>query len=397
MEAVIRGSVQRPWRARRWPARGLLLAAALLLPLALARGQSMPERLDDRTFWRMVEEMSEPGGFFRSDNFVSNETAFQTVIPRLQSTIPSGSVYMGVGPDQNFTYIASLRPAIAFVIDIRRQNMVQHLMYKAMIEISKDRAEFLSLLFARAQPAAVDASSTAEALMLAYQGEAPDSARFERTHAALVERLTKQHGFALRPEDIAGMRYVQSAFYLAGPDLTYSFGRGPMNMYGRRGMPTYGELMVATDGAGIARSYLASEALFRHLKDLEERNLIVPLVGDFGGDKAVRAVGEWVRARGATVSVVYTSNVEQYLFQSPDAWSKYYASVGTLPVNEGSVFIRAVFGAGGGAYAGPSYGMRSETLLLPVEELLKALGDGRIQSYFDVIQLSREFMARGAS
>ena len=48
-----------------------------------------------------------------------------------------------------------------------------------------------------------------------------------------------------------------------------------MGMYGRRGMPTYAELMVATDGEGVPRSYLASETLFRQLRDLEERNLIV--------------------------------------------------------------------------------------------------------------------------
>ncbi len=398
----MRGAMQPSVTSSRWGvgrqlARGVLIAATVLTPLVSARGQSLPQRIDDRTFWRMVEEMSEPGGYFRSDNFVSNETAFQQVIPRLQATIPAGGVYVGVGPDQNFTYIASLRPAIAFVIDIRRQNMLQHLMYKAMIEVSKDRAEFLSLLFGRARPASAVASSTAEALMLAFQGEFPDSLRFERDHSALVERLTRKHGFALSPEDLAGIKYVHTAFFLAGPDLTYSFGRGPMGMYGRRGMPTYAELMVATDGVGVARSYLASETYFLQLKDLEDRNLIVPLVGDFGGDKAVRAVGEYVRSRGATVSVFYTSNVEQYLFQSPDAWSKYYASVGTMPLDARSVFIRAVFGSGGGMPGAAPYGMRSETLLLSMQELLKALAEGRVQSYFDVIQLSREFTERGSS
>lgn len=397
MTGAIQRSVRRAWGVGRWLSRGAVITATVLAPLAAAHGQSLPQRIDDRTFWQMVAQLSEPGGYFRSDNFVSNETAFQQVIPRLQATIPTGGVYVGVGPDQNFSYIAALRPAIAFVIDIRRQNMLQHLMYKAMIELAKDRADFLSLLFSRPRPPGVDAASTAEALMLAFQAATPDSMRFERDHAVLLERLTKKHGFALSPEDLAGIRYVQTAFFLAGPDLTYSFGRGPMGMYGRKGMPTYAELMVATDGVGVARSYLASEGTFLQLKDLEERNLIVPLVGDFGGDKAVRAVGDYVRARGATVSVFYTSNVEQYLFQSPDAWSKYYASVGTMPIDGGSVFIRAVFGVGGGINGGMPYGMRSETLLLSIQEFLKTLAEGKVQSYFDVIQLSREFTERGSS
>ncbi|MFN8574687.1 MAG: hypothetical protein U0132_21720 [Gemmatimonadaceae bacterium] len=381
----------------RWRYRHGLLVALVTLPMGLARGQTIPARLDDKTFWHMVTEMSEPGGFFRSDNFVSNETAFQTVIPRLQEFIPPGSVYVGVGPDQNFTYITSLRPAIAFVVDIRRQNMLQHLLYKAMIEIAPDRAQFLSMLFSRPRPADVDSTTTAEAMLLAYQRVPADSIGFDKLHATLVDRLTKTHGFVLTPEDLAAMKYVHTAFMVGGPDLTYSFGRGPYGMYGRRAMPTYAELMVATDSGGVARSYLASEANFRTLKDLEVRNLIVPITGDFAGDKAVRAVGQWVREHQATVAVFYTSNVEQYLFQTPDAWSRYYASVGTMPLAGNSVFIRAVFGYGGNFNTGPPFGMRSATLLLPIQDLLKAVGEGRIQSYFDVIQLSREFTERGSS
>ena len=61
-----------------------------------------------------------------------------------------GGVYMGVGPEQNFTYIAAIRPAMAFIVDIRRQAVMQHLMFKAMFELAKDRADFISLLFAQA-------------------------------------------------------------------------------------------------------------------------------------------------------------------------------------------------------------------------------------------------------
>lgn len=380
---------------RRWQRR--ILATAFISIALPAAAQSVPARIDDRTFWQMIEILSEPGGDFRSDNFVSNETSFQQVIPFLQQRIPAGGVYVGVGPDQNFTYIAALQPAIAFVIDIRRQNTLQHLLYKAMIELASDRAGFLSLLFARPRPTNVDAGTSVEALMLAYQNDAPDSVLFERYHAAVIARLTKGHGFALNADDLASLRYVHLAFFMAGPDITYTFGRSPMSLYGRRSMPTYGELMVAADSAGIMRSYLASESNFRVLKTLEERNLIVPVTGDFAGGTAVRAVGAWVRSHGATVSVFYTSNVEQYLFQSADAWSLYYANVATMPLDARSVFIRAVFGYGGGAPSSPyRYRMRSATLLLPIQDLLSAVKDGRITSYFDVIQMSREFTDRGS-
>src|SRR5205814_381591 len=65
---------------------------------------------------------------------------------------PQGRVYMGVGPEQNFTYIVALKPKIAFIIDIRRGNLDLQLMYKALFELSKDRAEFVSRLFSRRRP-----------------------------------------------------------------------------------------------------------------------------------------------------------------------------------------------------------------------------------------------------
>src|ERR1700741_5421579 len=121
-------------------------------PRAITAAAELPSQLSDEEFWKLVTDLSETGGYFRSDNFVSNETTFQFVIPELKNTIKPGGVYMGVGPDQNFTYIANLEPKISFILDIRRQNMLQHLMYKALIETSANRAEFVSRLFSRPRP-----------------------------------------------------------------------------------------------------------------------------------------------------------------------------------------------------------------------------------------------------
>src|SRR5262245_18147307 len=102
-------------------------------PTSRPRAEALPQRLDDRTFWSLVTEFSEPGGTFRSDNLVSNELSYEHVIPPLQARVVPMSAYIGVGPDQNFTYIAALKPRVAFIVDIRRQNMLLHLMYKAII------------------------------------------------------------------------------------------------------------------------------------------------------------------------------------------------------------------------------------------------------------------------
>ena len=353
----------------------------------------IPERIADDVFWRMVSDYSEPGGFFRSDNFVSNEITFQYVLPELARTTRSGGVYMGVGPDQNFTYIVAMRPRIAFIVDIRRQNMLHHLLYKALIELSADRAEFLSRLFSRPRPAALDPSVGPAALFQAYANAVADSALFTRNLAAVREQLITRHRFGLTSDDLRTIEYVYFAFFTAGPDLTYSFtmpGRGAsMMFYGRR-MPTYAELMMESDGSGNQRSYLASEENYHRLRELERNNLIVPLVGDFAGDKAIRSVGQYLRDHGATVTAFYTSNVEQYLFQSDD-WRKFLTNVSTLPVDTASTFIRAVFNYS--AMSVPSQtgtpGPRSRTMLASIADQVQAFSEGRIQTYYDVIQSSR--------
>lgn len=369
----------------------VVMAAALAWAPRLA-AQALPARLDDSTFWRLVADFSEPGGYFRSDNFVSNEMAFQYVIPTLLKTTTPGGVYLGVGPDQNFTYIVALRPRLSFIVDIRRGNLEEHLLYKALIEQSDDRADFLSRLFSRPRPAGLDSTTSAEALLAAYAGEAASDSLYRRNLGAVEAWLTRHHAFALGDSDLAGIEYVYSAFSAAGPDLTYNFGsgRGGGGSYGmyRRGMPTYAELMVQTDGAGEHRSYLASEANFRELREAELRNAIVPLVGNFAGDKALKAVAAYLRERHATVTAFYLSNVEQYLWNGSDDGRKFFGNVAALPLDSASTFIRAVFN-GGGYRAGGGVGMRGPTILASMMDQLRAFDEGRINSYYDVIRLSK--------
>jgi len=100
--------------------------------------------------------------------------------------------------------------------------------------------------------------------------------------------------------------------------------------------------MAATDEGGEAHSFLANDATFAYIKDLEERNLVVPLIGDFAGPKTIRGIGDYARRRGATISAFYISNVEEYL---PGAAGRAFcANVASLPLTPESVFIRAVRG-----------------------------------------------------
>src|SRR5262245_9107094 len=154
-----------------------LLLAFILGGIVTAAGP-VPGQLTDEEFWRLSSASSEPDGYFRSDNLLSNETNFQYVIPGLLEVAKPGRVYMGVGPEQNFTYIAALKPSMAFIVDIRHGNLDLHLMYKALFELSANRAEFVSKLFSRKQPANMNNESTANQLFSALLRTEPSEELF---------------------------------------------------------------------------------------------------------------------------------------------------------------------------------------------------------------------------
>ena len=55
------------------------------------------------------------------------------VVPALTAAGLAGGAYIGVGPDQNFSYIAAIAAGRSpFIVDIRRDNLLLHLLFKAI-------------------------------------------------------------------------------------------------------------------------------------------------------------------------------------------------------------------------------------------------------------------------
>jgi hypothetical protein len=342
--------------------------------------ETLPERLTDKEFWDLITDFSEPGGYFRSDNFLSNESGYQTIIPKLRQKLKPGGVYIGVGPEQNFTYVVALQPKIAFIVDIRRQNMLEHLFYKALMETSEDRAEFLSRLFAHPHRVELTANAAPEALFRAYESDRASSSFtfFEKNLKSVVDYLENHKGFNLSTEDESGIRNVAQAFFKSGPALSYTFIGG----YGAyMSMPSYSELMTETDGDLRNWNFLANEDQFRMIQNMEKGNLIVPLVGDFAGPKAIRSVGRYIKDHGSTVRAFYTSNVEQYLFQD-EKWQRFYDNVAFLPADSTSTFIRY-------SLSGWRFGHAQTSLTSGIWSTMGAYRFDRIKDYYDVIALSR--------
>src|SRR5262249_7434351 len=147
--------------------------------------------------WKLITNSSESGGAFQSENFLSNETGFEAVIPTLKQKTKPGGIYMGVGPEQNFTYIAAVHPKIAFIIDIRHQNMLEHMIYKALFEMSTNRADFVSKLFSRKRTDELNEKSSADEIFDAFLSQPADSEAFARNLQDLKDLLMKKHKFAL--------------------------------------------------------------------------------------------------------------------------------------------------------------------------------------------------------
>src|SRR5262252_4862814 len=115
--------------------------------------QSLERALAKEQFAQIVEKFSEPNGYFDTDNLISNESSYLHVLGKMRQMKISGGAYLGVGPDQNFSYIAQIRPEIVFIVDIRRDNLLQHFLFKSLFLSSRNRLEYLCLLFGKAVPA----------------------------------------------------------------------------------------------------------------------------------------------------------------------------------------------------------------------------------------------------
>jgi hypothetical protein len=317
------------------------ISSAILTAAYPHAASTVHPALSDHEYWSLVAGFSEPGGSFRSENLLSNESHVAQMIGAVEPAT-SGGIYIGVGPEQNFSYIARLRPELAFIVDIRRENRDLHLMYKALFEIAADRAEFVSRLFSRPRPAGLRPSASAEALFAAYDAARPDPALFGATREAIESWLVSTHGFPLAPDDLRWIEHVLAAFRDDGPAINYwrtPFTRDESAWTAdvRARMFSYAGLMTMKDEKGRSWSYLAAESSFLAVKDLQTRNLIVPVVGDFAGPKSLRAVAGYARDHGTVLGAFYGSNVPDLL--STDQIIAFCGNLSAMPANAASLYL----------------------------------------------------------
>jgi hypothetical protein len=340
--------------------------------------------LSDSAFAGLISRVSEPGGFFDSDNLISNETGYLHPLPKMAALGVNGGVYMGVGPDQNYSYIAAVRPEIAFMIDIRRDAALQHLLYKELMTRARNRMEYLCLLFGKPVPADIFTWSTRSLPAILDQVERirPSRALFDST-VALVRKSLAEKAHTVSAGELSTIEYIHHEFYTYGLALQYS----SLNRRSGRNYPTFRSLLLERDVNGDQAGFLASEDRFQFVKSMHARNLIVPVTGNLAGKHAVREIGSYARERSLTVSAMYVSNVEYYLSRE-GTFPAFADNVVSLPRNSRSVIIRSVFDNTGYMRSSTRSGFGtafSEQLLGTVDAFVSTHHAGGYRAYGDVV------------
>jgi hypothetical protein len=361
------------------PAPRRLRAAVAIAFLALCGGGGHAQAPSPpaTTFAGQIASLSEPEGYFDTDNLISNEQGYLFVLQDIERAALRGGAYVGVGPDQNFSYIAAARPDVAFIIDVRRDNLLLHLLFKALFSLARTRVEYLALLCGRDVPKEPEPwrSKNIEALA-GYVDAAPalDRAAIDALRARVTEKV-RSFGVSLSVTDLQTLDRFHRRFIEVALGLRFqSLGRSPQLHY-----PTFRQLLLDVDSAGRQRNYLATEEAFQFVKSLESRDLVIPVVGNLSGQSAMVAIGRWLRDHNLRLSVFYASNVEFYLFRE-GTFARFVDNLSRMPHGEHALIIRSVFGGGGG-FGGGSV---SQTQAVP--ELLEGFSRGKYHQYWELVR-----------
>jgi hypothetical protein len=360
----------------------LVLFAGPLASQAAAPDRSAPARAVGGTqFAALVSQLSEEGAYFDTDNLISNETSYLHALTALRGLGVRGGAYLGVGPDQNFSYIAAIRPAVAFIVDIRRDNLLQHLLLRALFVQSPTRIEYLARLHGRLVPrGAARWQGRSVEQLVEYIDATPADPRLVAARRDSIAATIRGFGVPLTPADYATIARFHDAFIEAGLGLRFeTHGRAPQPYY-----PTYRQLLLERDLDGRRASFLASEQRYGVVRTMQRAGKIVPVVGDLGGPHAIRAIGTWLRARKIPVSAFYTSNVEFYLMQD-GTFGRFAANVASLPLASRSAIIRSYFPGRWGPHPEAVRGYHATQLVQRTQAFVREAAGTGYPTYWDLV------------
>ena len=204
----------------------------------------------------------------------------------------------------------------------------------------------------------------------------PDRKAFASNLAEIKKTIRENFKFPLSEGDSYSLDYVLDSFRGEGVYIAFrldSFrGRGGFGHF-----PSMREILEERDPDGKAGNFLADARYYAIVRNLQEQNRIIPVVGDFAGPKALRAIARYLREHSCRVSVFYISNVEQFLFQN-DVFDAYVKNVKALPINSNSLLIRSIISRYQSRYRRPMMA----TLMQNLSEFLREYDQGKYTDYW---------------
>ncbi len=312
---------------------------------------------------------------------VSNELGHQNVIPGVQQYINYNGVYIGVGPDQNYTYIAATRPSFAFIVDNRKENQLLHYLFKACFELASSRQEYLSILFSK--PLKINDRLLSLHDMVHYFSQIEGEMNYFNKNWDLLSKKIRKYRTNLSDNDLDQIYSIYGDFFKYHLLL-----RTRNNLTSWQGWPypTYRDFLLTTDQAGCSWNFLNDDMRFQWLKAMQRNNRIIPIVGDLTGGKTLRTIAEFATKKGIPITTIYISNAEQLIFQE-QLFDQYMSNIKNLPKNSSSLMIRTVVNKKGQVHPEFENGQILTTLIQKIESFIQLYEEDRYNTYWDIATL----------
>jgi hypothetical protein len=251
-----------------------------------------------------------PASNYESDCFVTSEAGYNDVLVR---RVPSGDLttgaYVGVGPDQNFIYAGVLRPRLVLIVDARMDNLLEHLVFKLLMERAETPLEYLAALFSRELPPGATAVEPGPGPLLAAFDALPVSAAAHESTVKWIKAELPRRCGGLAPY-LHRVDYLCGEFFTRQLDVTSVSATLLANLdY----VPTMREVIGARETHGVNLHYLTDPARYGYVRSLQVNDRIIPVLGNLSSQQAIMQVNELLRASGEKVSHLYLSNLEEFL------------------------------------------------------------------------------------
>jgi len=216
--------------------------------------------------------------------------------------------------------------------------------------------------------------------LVSYFDNTPADGEFSlRSLDLLFTTIEESFKFPLSSSDRGTLEFVHSVFREENLDTRFWFrGRWSWGYF-----PTFRSILLQQDLEGELENFLAREEDYQFVRNMHLRNRIIPVVGDFAGNKALASVASYLKENGYELSVFYTSNVEQYLFRN-GVFGAFVENVRKLPAGDQSLFIRAFTGMRGG-HPARLPGHRLTTVLQRVDTFLRDYDLDRYTDYWTLV------------